>query len=89
MKSSDLGQVVVDPADATDELLAAVREAIERGGEVEVSRRTAFRLWIADVVHPIGIHHWVKYRTFDPASGRIIVHPHKWVCALCPKGKIE
>jgi len=89
MKSSDLSQVVVSPTDATDELLAAINEAIETGTEFKISKRTAFRLLMADILHPIGIHHWVQYRTYDPRSNRIIVHPRTWVCALCSKGKIE
>lgn len=87
MKSSELHQVVVDPRDATDELMAAVREAIERGTPVKYSKRLYARLLAAAVLHPFGIHHWVQYRTFDPGSGRIIIHPNKWVCARCPKGK--
>ena len=87
MKSSDLSQVRVDPRDATDELLAAVREAVERGGPVKYSKKLYARLIAARVLHPFGIHHWVQYRTFDPGSGRIIVHPRKWVCTNCPKGR--
>jgi len=89
MKSGDLGQVVVSPADATDELLAAVNKALEDGTDLKLSKRTMLRLFMADILHPIGIHHWVQYRTFDPWSNRIIVHPRTWVCALCPKAKRE
>lgn len=89
MKSGDLGQVVVSPQDATDELMRAIEQALESGGDVRVSKRTMLRLYMADILHPIGIHHWVQYRTYDPRSNRIIVHPRTWVCALCPKGKQE
>jgi len=90
MKSGDLGQVVISPVDATDELLEAINKALERGNtDLQISKRTMFRLFMADFLHPIGIHHWVRYRTYDPWSNRIIIHPRKWVCALCPKGKIE
>jgi hypothetical protein len=87
MKSGDLGQVVVSPDDVTDELMLAINKALESGRELKVSRRTTVRLYLADALHPLGIHHWVHYRTFDPSSNRIIVHPNVWVCALCPKGK--
>jgi hypothetical protein len=89
MKSSDLSQVVVSPADSTDELLAAINEAIDTNAmNVHFSKRTMLRLLLADLVHPIGIHHWVAYRTFDSRSNRIIVHPNTWVCAKCPEGRI-
>jgi len=89
MKSRDLGQVVVSPADATEELLAAVNKALDNGADIRLSKRTMLRLLVADVIHPFGIHHWVQFRTYDPWSNRIIVHPRTWVCALCPKGKRE
>ena len=89
MRSPDLGQIVVDPNDASDELLAAINLAISGDQEVEISRRTQIRLLLADILHPIGIHHWVHYRTFDPVSARIFVWPNYWVCAKCPKGRIR
>jgi hypothetical protein len=88
MKSTELHQVVVDPSDATDEIMAAIREAVAAGGDVKITRRIWARLVVAKALHPLGVHHWVRYRTFDPASGRIIKHPGKWVCAECPKGKV-
>lgn len=87
MKSDELGQVIVDPRDATDELLAALREALERGTEVKYGKRLYAKLLFARIIHPFGIHHWVNYRTFDPGSGRIITHPGHWVCAQCAKGR--
>jgi len=89
MKSSELGQVVISPQDATDELLAAVNAAVASGTDIKLSKRTVFRLYLADIVHPIGIHHWVQYRTYDPRTNRIIVHPRTWVCAKCTAGKLE
>ncbi len=88
MKSSELGQVVIPPQDATDELLAAVNAAVASGEDIKLSKRTMLRLYLADILHPIGIHHWVQYRTFDARSNRIIVWPNHWVCAKCPVGRI-
>jgi hypothetical protein len=84
MRSDELWQVRIPPADSTDELMAAVREAVARGGTPKFTKRTRIKLFLALVTHPFGIHHWVHYRTFDPGSGRIIVH-NTWVCATCPK----
>lgn len=89
MKSSELGQVIVDPHDATDELMAAMLEALERGDKVKYTKRLYAKLALAKILHPLGIHHWVNYRTFDAGSGRIITHPGHWVCAnpQCSTGK--
>lgn len=90
MKSRDLWQVVIDPreVDVTNELEEAVQRAVEAGEPMHISRRTAVRLYLADLLHHVGIHHWVQYRTYDPVSARIIVWPNYWVCAKCPKGKL-
>lgn len=87
MRSTDLSQVVVRPAEATPELLAAIVAAIDRQEEGPVSRASKVRIWLADVLHPIGIHHWVNYNTYDPASDRIIVWPGRWICSKCPRGR--
>lgn len=90
MKSPDLWQVVIDPRDGdVEQIEAAVREMIEEGGGIEISRRTTLRLYLASLLHLFGVHHWVGYRTFDPGSGRIIVWSNRWVCSLCPRGRIE
>ena len=89
MKSDDLWQVRIPSADRDEVLLAAAREAVEKDRPTTLKRSTWIKLILMHAVHPLGIHHWVAYRTFDPGSGRIILWPSRWVCAMCPRGIIR
>jgi hypothetical protein len=88
MRSSDLFQVVIDPKEFTREMMDAAQEAASKT-PLQVSTATTIRVWLADYVHAIGIHHWVHYRTFDMGSKRFISHPGIWICSLCSKGQVS
>jgi hypothetical protein len=88
MRSTELSQVVIGTGDASPELVRAAAAAIDREEPREIGWATRIRMGLAGLVHPIGIHHWVNYRTYDPAADRIIIWPDAWICSECPKGKV-
>ena len=81
MNVTEVDQVVVPPELKHEE--ARVQTAI--GGPQRISPRTWFKLKLGLIVHPFGHHTWVRWKTWDPVSERIIDTGGR-VCEYCPKG---
>lgn len=81
MNVTEVDQIVVPPDLKYDE--ARIRAA--DGGPKRIRLRTWLKLKVGRIVHPFGIHTWVRWKTWDPASERIIDTGGR-VCEFCAQG---
>jgi hypothetical protein len=86
MTTRELAQTVLPP-DASDELEAAA-EALNE--EVPLTWQLWIKLKIDGVLHPFGIHHFVRLREYDVNSDRLI-ETGALVCRVgdCPVARYE
>jgi hypothetical protein len=45
------------------------------------------KLTLGQIVHPLGIHTWVSWKSYDEGSDRIIDTGGK-ICEFCPKARL-
>lgn len=68
-------------------LIPKIEKLLVAEGLPELGWRLAATLWLFKVIHPLGIHYWVKWRQYDEASDRLL---HMGlVCRYCPKGRLR
>ena len=89
VKSTERLQLVVDPDVATAQVLEAAALEVEKLGKIQVSPRTRIKRAVSRTFHPLGVHHYVPFLSFDPLSKRIIEWPGYFVCEWCAKGIID
>jgi hypothetical protein len=85
---SDLDVVYVNPEFGHRAALDAVK-AIADEGNHQVPWNIHLRIIIGELIHPLGIHHWVTLRVWDPASSRILATGKK-VCRVdgCHRARV-
>lgn len=82
MNVTEYSQIVVDPPDASDELIELLTLLDDGPTPDPVWPRV--KLIIGRILHPFGIHTWVRWRYYDPTIDRII-DMNGVVCQYCPK----
>lgn len=74
MNVTEVEQVVVDPS--VEEVPVST---------IQISHKTWLKLKVGRMLHPFGIHTWVRWKQWDPASQRAIDTGGR-VCEFCPAG---
>ena len=83
MNATEVSQIVHDPRhpDQSEELLGRLRKLAD--SEPPIRLKSHFKLSLGEVLHPLGVHTWVRHKTLD--SDHLI--DVGLVCWFCPKGK--
>ena len=83
MIERDIKQVVL----SEDTSMETVTKALAKVETLQRRAPTALLIKsvIARLLHPLRIHYWVSWLTYDPASDRLI--EMGLTCRFCPKGK--
>lgn len=87
MIERDMHQIVLPPGtdQATIEKVTAKVDALESQGQV--SNWTKVRIVIAHVLHPVGVHFWVRWVSYDAATDRLI--DTGMTCRFCPLARLQ
>jgi len=85
MNATELSQIVVAPEDRTDEVQALLEEAAKDWPEPFWPNTKTI---IGRVLHPFGVHTWVRWKQYDPQSKQVLDMNGK-VCCWCPKAKLR
>lgn len=85
MNATEISQVVHDPRhpDQSAELMARLRALADQ--EPKMSFWTHLKLDLGELLHPLGVHTWVRHKTLDHASDTLV--DVGIVCWFCTKGK--
>jgi hypothetical protein len=84
MNATELSQIVVDPDDKTVDLM--LRLAGECDGTDPLW--PTIKVTIGRVLHPLGIHTWVRWRHYDKMSDKVI-DMNGEVCTWCPRARFQ
>lgn len=82
MNATETSQIVHDP-DASDALIIRIGELVY--DEPQMSRRTELKITLGRILHPFGIHTWVRHKRYDETSDRLV--DVGLVCWHCPLGR--
>lgn len=80
---NEISQIVINPDDATPELLARVSAHVE--ASPRVSGRQTIKMIIGKLIHPVW-HTMVPLKLYDYSSDRII-HTGRKICLFCSRSR--
>ena len=86
MNVFELSQIVNHPDEATDEFLELMRRAADRTPDPYIGVWLGMKLHAGALLHPLGLHTWVRWMTYDQPSDRVI-DTGGMVCAYCSVAK--
>lgn len=84
MNATELSQIVVDPDDKTPSLIIKLAAEAESNDPLWPS----IKVRIGQILHPFGVHTWVRWRHYDAASGKVI-DMNGVICQFCSKARLR
>jgi len=84
MNATELSQIVIDPEDRSAALLLQLAAEADQHDPLW----PLIKVHVGKLLHPLGVHTWVRWRHYDAASGQVI-EMGGVVCQWCPKAEFR